>query len=638
MIALAAQRENNGQPGRPSWDPKDVESLLTHLHRIRADMLELERKRTAQIEAMQPIHRESTRNLLHYLALRRHDIRSLQERLAEMGLSSLGRSESHVLANLDAVLAVLGHLAGVPPAGNAPGGPALTFVEGKQLLQAHTEALLGSNPPGRTVRIMVTMPTEAAEDGALVRELVARGMDVMRINCAHDDVEAWAAMVHHLQRARRKVRRNCRVLMDLGGPKLRTGPMEPGPRVLRWRPRRDVCGRVTTPAQVWFYPVGRQDLLPAGVGAAVPVPEPWLIRLRPGDRVELVDLRGSRRRVQVTERREVCRIGEAAQTAYVGPGTVLHARGVRGRTERKFSAEARVGDLPPVPQALLLKPGDTLLLTRSLAPGVTAVRDAAGRVLEPARIGCTLPEVFAQVRPNERIWFDDGKLGGLVTGVEEDLLRVQITQTADAGTRLGPDKGINLPDSQLSIPSLTPKDIEDLPFIAGHADLVGFSFVRRPEDIRELEARLAQIPHKDLGLVLKIETRPGFEQLPNLLLAALAQRPVGVMIARGDLAVECGYERLAEVQEEILWICEAAHVPVIWATEVLENLSKRGTPTRAEITDAAMAQRAECVMLGKGPHVAEAVRALDDILVRMQAHQRKKSPRLRPLRLSEMAP
>jgi pyruvate kinase len=296
-----------------------------------------------------------------------------------------------------------------------------------------------------------------------------------------------------------------------------------------------------------------------------------------------------------------------------------------------------VGDLPPVPQALPLKPGDTLFLTRSQAPGAPAVRDAAGQVLEPAHIGCTLAEIFAQVRPNERIWFDDGKLGGVVTGVEEDVLRVQITQTAEEGTRLGPDKGINLPDSQLSIPSLTPKDIEDLPFVATHADLVGFSFVRRPEDIRELEARLAKIPPKALGLVLKIETRPGFEQLPNLLLAAFAQRPVGVMIARGDLAVECGYERLAEVQEEILWVCEAAHVPVIWATEVLENLSKRGIPTRAEITDAAMAQRAECVMLGKGSHVAEAVRALDDILARMQAHQRKKSSRLRPLRLSEVA-
>lgn len=103
------------------------------------------------------------------------------------------------------------------------------------------------------------------------------------------------------------------------------------------------------------------------------------------------------------------------------------------------------------------------------------------------------------------------------------------------------------------------------------------------------------------------------------------------LIARGDLAVEIGYQRLAEMQEEILWLCEAAHVPVIWATQVLENLVKKGIPSRAEITDAAMAERAECVMLNKGAYITEAVTILDDVLTRMQAHQLKKTPQLRAL-------
>jgi pyruvate kinase len=133
---------------------------------------------------------------------------------------------------------------------------------------------------------------------------------------------------------------------------------------------------------------------------------------------------------------------------------------------------------------------------------------------------------------------------------------------------------------------------------------------------------------------LKIETRRAFENLPELLLAAMRCPRVGVMIARGDLAVECGYERLAEVQEEILWISEAAHVPVIWATQVLEHLAKSGVPSRAEITDAAMGERAECVMLNKGPHIVEAVRVLDNVLRRMEAHQSKKSAKLRQLQLA----
>jgi len=103
------------------------------------------------------------------------------------------------------------------------------------------------------------------------------------------------------------------------------------------------------------------------------------------------------------------------------------------------------------------------------------------------------------------------------------------------------------------------------------------------------------------------------------------------MIARGDLAVEIGYERLAEIQEELLWLCEAAHVPVIWATQVLESLVKTGIPTRAELTDAAMAERAECVMLNKGPHILAGVETLVDVIGRMESHQSKKTPRLRAL-------
>jgi pyruvate kinase len=483
---------------------------------------------------------------------------------------------------------------------------------------------------------MVTVPTEAAHNADLVHDLVAGGMDVMRINCAHDDAGAWARMISNLERARSKVGRDCRVLMDIAGPKLRTGPMAPGPRVLKWRPKRNASGQVTAPAQIWLHPLDRGDGRPPAADAALPVPEQWLSHLRAGDRIDFTDLRGKARRLRITRRQEGGCWAEAVQTAYVGPETALRHRGAKGQEEARVAAEVLVGDLPPLSQPILLKEGDTLLLTRALTPGRQAVPDEAGQIAEPARIGCTLPEVFTQVKAGERIWFDDGKLGGIVETVGDDGMEVKITHAGERGARLGADKGINLPETKLVLPPLTPKDLEDLSFISAHADLLGLSFVRRAEDVREVESRLVKMAERDMGLILKIETRHGFEQLPQLLLAAFASRPVGIMIARGDLAVECGYERLAEVQEEILWVCEAAHVPVIWATQVLENLTKTGMPSRAEISDAAMAGRAECVMLNKGPHIVEAVRALDDILVRMQAHQRKKTPRLRSLRLSEV--
>jgi pyruvate kinase len=246
-------------------------------------------------------------------------------------------------------------------------------------------------------------------------------------------------------------------------------------------------------------------------------------------------------------------------------------------------------------------------------------------------VACTLPEVFQQVCVGERIWFDDGRIGGVIRHVEEDRLEVEITHARDSGEKLAGDKGINLPDSQLDLPALSEKDIEDLTVVAKLADMVGLSFVHRARDVENLRARLLELGAANLGIVLKIETRRGFESLPELLFSAMAGKTAGVMIARGDLAVECGYERLAEVQEEILWAAEAAHMPVIWATQVLETLAKTGLPSRAEITDAAMGERAECVMLNKGPHITEAMRTLDDILHRMQAHQAKKRPLLRAL-------
>jgi pyruvate kinase len=168
--------------------------------------------------------------------------------------------------------------------------------------------------------------------------------------------------------------------------------------------------------------------------------------------------------------------------------------------------------------------------------------------------------------------------------------------------------------------------------------MVGLSFVHRAEDVRLLQAELGRLGASHLGIVLKIENRHAFENLPTILLAGLEKPPIGVMVARGDLAVEVGFERLAEVQEEILWLCEAAHIPVIWATQVLEKMAKSGKPSRAEVSDAAMSGRAECVMLNKGPYIDEAVRFLAGVLERMEAHQSKRRSMMRRLAISRVQP
>ena len=304
---------------------------------------------------------------------------------------------------------------------------------------------------------------------------------------------------------------------------------------------------------------------------------------------------------------------------------------LKSRRGTHKAAGTALHDLPVAQGVLHLERGDRLQVVAQ-GIGHDAPPAGSGPKPSPAVIACTLPEALARVRKGERIWFDDGRIGGVIRRKLKDRIEVEITQARDGGERLAADKGINLPDTALDLPALTDKDIEDLEVAARHADLIGLSFCQCADDVRALRARLLERGAGHLGLMLKIETKRGFEHLPEMLLAAMAGPSAGVMIARGDLAVECGYERMAEVQEEILWACEAAHMPVVWATQVLETLAKTGIPSRAEITDAAMGERAECVMLNKGPHIIDAMRTLDDILRRMQAHQSKKRPLLRALK------
>jgi pyruvate kinase len=483
---------------------------------------------------------------------------------------------------------------------------------------------------------MVTMPPEAATNYELVRDLLLRGMDCLRINCAHDGPEAWSKMIGNLRQAEKETNKHCKVVMDLAGPKLRTGAIEPGPAALKYRPKRDALGRVVSPARIWLTPSSAPEVPPELADAILPMPRAWLSQLKRKGGVRFTDARGASRAMTVAAVVGASRWAEAVRTAYIVPGLILESRRSARNGATARVSRAQVGTIPSKEQTLRLKLGDTLVLTRSLELGRPAMYDISGKLFTPARIGVSLPEFFDSVRPSEPIWLDDGKIGGIIRSVAPEAVSVEITQARASGEKLGAQKGINVPESLLQLSSLTKEDLEALEFVVKNADIVGYSFVRTETDVLELQSRLADLgAGEKLGIILKIETREGFDQLPRLLLAAMRSREVGVMIARGDLAVECGYQRLAEVQEEILWICEAAHVPVIWATQVLESLAKNGIPSRSEITDAAMGERAECVMLNKGPYIVTAVRILDDILRRMQAHQEKKRSMLRKLHLAD---
>ena len=592
--------------------PQSLDALITRLDVLLEDLELAEAEHGDVIGAVARQHHRGAVNLVHYTRLRRHDLRELQNDLLDIGATSLATTEAHVRAKVRAARNVLAALRG-------DAGPwdlqAIddALDEGDEILDANSHAIFGSMRPGRPTRIMVTLPGEAADDPELVASFVDAGMDVARINCAHDDPAAWARMAASVRAAAAKAGRQVLVSMDLPGPKLRTGPIVDGPSVGRARVTRSESGRVLAPARIWLThldaPAPPPGRTPPATRAtlSVQVDQDWLVSRGPGDVVTLQDTRGARRTFTVTQAGQDGVLAEGDRNAYIAGGMKLWCAGTA----------TTASGIPPLVHRLNLAAGDQLVLTSDLSP---VDLPGPGQV---ARIGCTLPEAITAMRPGDPVLIDDGAVEAVVELVTRAEATLRVVRTKPGGQRLGAEKGINLPDTVLPLTALTPEDNSHLSFVAAHADLVAISFIRTADDVQYVLERLQAAGASDLGLLLKIETRQGFENLPAILLMAMRHPRIGVMIARGDLAVEVGFERLSEVPRQILALCEAAHVPSIWATQVLETLAKTGQPSRAEVTDAAAAQRAECVMLNKGPYILDAIQALDDILARMGEVQRK---------------
>lgn len=471
--------------------PEALSSIAEQLNKIDNLMVNAELEFKALLDKIHSSNKGAAVNLLHYLVLRSLDIRELQDNLHAWGLSSMASAESHIRGQLLSILQRIGNRREFP-------SDIFNYEKSKESLHQRSLALFGKNPNAGPC-IMVTFDTSLADDYDKVKNLLQSGMNVARINCAHDDENTWFRMIQHIKRATKITGLNCKIYMDLAGPKIRT--------VLK-----------------------------------------------------------GKEKVKVEE-------------------------------------------------------GQTLYLS-----DIENLND------ERVTIGCTVPGIAEQLNSGELVLFDDGLIEARVDRIEDNRARLQVMRVSSRKKFIKDEKGINFPDSTLTMPALTEYDSKCLIFIQKHADIVGYSFVRTSKDVLQLQEVLGK--NKRLALVIKIETPEAVKNFPDLWFVSMRNENIGVMIARGDLAVEIGFERMSEIQEEILWISEAAHVPVIWATQVLESLNKSGVATRSEITDAAHAALADCVMINKGAHIIRTLETLRDILIRSGGHHVKKRYTFRPLAIA----
>lgn len=563
-------------------------------------------RRRRDIQAVLPQHRQSAVNLAHYLGLRKLDVRRLQGQLTSLALSSLGRCEGHVM---DTLLRLSSWLAGEPYQAT-PG--LLDAARAEAILHRNTHALFGPKPADRHVYIMATAPDESEATESWADGILEAGVDLLRINGAHQTAAQWRNIVSTL-RARALVHgRSCKVFVDLPGPKLRTELRSRQPPLLHLPRHKDARGRTIEPTRIELVDEYRD-------GAQLPIPFAWVQGLGTGDRIGFVDAGGRLRELVVREAGAAGIWAECGRSLYLTAGLELTWRR-RGR----IKARGVTGEFPARLTELCFAAGDLFLL------------NADGRLADALSAGivCAEPALLAKLRAGERVILDDGRITAVVESLTPGGLQCRVTHTLKSPTRLRSGKGIAFPDSALSLPAMGPEDHAALEFALQTADGVEVSFVNSAQDVRLVADTLRAAGKPGFAMVLKLETRQCIENLPEILLEALTYDPVGLMIARGDLAVELSFERLAELQEELLWFGEACHVPVIWATQVLDTLAHAGVPTRAEVTDAAMSMRAECVMLNKGPYAAEAAQMLADIIGKMEAHQYKKRSMYRPLHLA----
>jgi pyruvate kinase len=247
-----------------------------------------------------------------------------------------------------------------------------------------------------------------------------------------------------------------------------------------------------------------------------------------------------------------------------------------------------------------------------------------------SKIFVSYPNLHNDVKPGEKILFDDGKLEVLV---EEITPNEEIRTKVLVGGTLLPKKGMNLPDTDISLPALTEKDIKDLDFaIANKVEWIALSFVRKVNDILDLKRRV-KAQNSKCKIIAKIEMPEALKNLRDIIVES-----DGIMIARGDLGVEVPVQKVPIIQKDIIKKCIHRGKPVIVATQMMESMIDRTKPNRSEISDVANAviEGADAVMLsgetatGKYPELV--VKTMTDIIkeVEKEAYEYNRDEMLTP--------
>lgn len=590
-------------------DKKLVDTTLSEIEILMGDISSV----NDTVDSNHPNYK-SLLNLKQYLKLRSKDRTKLQEKLFLLSLTSLGRSYAHVGGSVDTLYQQLNSSIGGADI-SKKGMESFTHLsikEAIELASRNSTLLFGGKVSSKlsqqSTAIMVTLPSNAADnDGKLIIDLANAGVNAFRINTAHDDATVWNAMAKVIANINlsRDEHKKIKIFVDLAGPKIRTGK-------IRELDIPIVIGSNKFNKEIHIYFSKDMETIPESENSVTLKKEPAKIvlskkfykNIKKDSVLNIIDANKKKASLTVFE------INDTYAKAYINKKVYLDDT---AKVYKKKKSDS-IYNIKQQVEPIRLFVGDTLNISEDNLLGHAAIYNEKDQLLEPALISCSFKGIAKHIKIGEKIFIDDGKIGLEVIEINDSIITTKVTIAKVKGTLLKEEKGINFPDTHVQTAALTDVDRINAVSVMGFADVFSLSFTQEAQDVIDLQNLLMENGHSDIGIVTKIETAKAVKNMPEILEELLNWGKSGVMIARGDLAIEVGFQNLAHIQEALLDICVAAHIPVIWATQVLESQMKTNLPSRAEITDAAMSGRAECVMLNKGAFATDTIGVLIHIL------------------------
>jgi pyruvate kinase len=555
---------------------KELESILDSLIKLKDDI------KTSNSEL------KSIQNLQHYLNLRKYDLKTVQNLLTKNGFSSLGRSQSYILYQINKNILNISKLLNKEVNFDEVDENSITFDESKELINERRE-IFGDLT--HKTKIMVTLPSEASNEPSLIKNLIKNNVSILRINTAHDDSDSWKKMADFIHKENELQNKNTKIYVDLAGPKIRTGKIEQV-----FIPFK--VGSKYKDYEVELFPYNNDTNNVTNLLSFVIDEEVYKKALKKEELTILSEDKSILCKVETINDRAFIKIDKKV---LIDKNSII----------KSGKYQSKLYNLEKSPEELRVFIGDEIIISNDIL-GQNSYR--YNNKLYKSIISCTNKEIFDYVKLDDCIFIDDGKIEVKVIEKSDIGLICKVLISKDVGSVIKEEKGINFPHTNLEIPAITEEDKKAFESIVGFADIIGLSFAQTKEDVYTLQN---MINDKNIAIVPKIETKKAFNNLEDIIKALQEKDKFGIMIARGDLAIEVGFENLPFIQKEIFDICEASHTPVIYATQILESKMKKNVPSRAEVIDVSVASRADCIMLNKGPFIIDTLQILNNILHKM---------------------